>query len=123
MSNQDSKIINFQLPFIGIFWYYSGKILSFKIPINSTEIVKNETVIDSNFLHSILWNEITKRYKNLKSKEFFDLPYGRVLRKEEKYVCYVTENIYNNSFVRDLILHEFKLRPTFSEFRIYGGDD
>ncbi len=72
-------------PSVGIFWIFKGQIIEFSEDVRSLTPISG--YITSNYNHDAYWKQMQSLYPELKPKEYYEIPRGRV--------NYVSTGIYN----------------------------
>ena len=97
---------------IGIFWIYKGIVIG-----NAVDVVNGDKcvpgIIDSPDNHTDFWDtdkEFKRQFPELKFREYFEVPRGRVLygRNEEQPIVYMDKILFSGS-TKQLIAEFFCL--------------
>ena len=88
---------------VGPFFYLSDRIICDTIDIDWAEDCGGQVTWGS---HSILWNQLCKTEPELKNKDYYSYPRGRVAYKrvEQIYCINITPELNNDEIIRSVIL-------------------
>ena len=74
--NQYKKQVEAAQPMLGIFWIYRGQIIEFSVPAAGIPPIGGFK--DSSYDHAAYWKQVCSMHPELKGKEYWTVPRGRV---------------------------------------------
>jgi hypothetical protein len=88
---------------VGVFWIINGNVVSFQ-----TEVIPGQKYADSPFDHVHMWPRVISRYPDLQSKDYDNVPRGRVTFIEGTYII-LTGRDWESPDILAKIRKEFSL--------------
>ena len=100
---------------IGIFWIYDGEIFYKSETLKNIKEIKGS--FDADFSHYEVWEEIKNQHKDFYKYEYEQIPRGRVIYQDGKFIVYSSKQIINDENAKKLILKAFCIDDEYVEFK------
>lgn len=97
---------------LGVFYFYQGRVYKESREWNSPEIYKDTPGLRTlDVIHEDAWEKIVEKNPSLKGFSWEDLPRGRVLFKNNKFIVDLDPFLVSLEEIKNKILLEFCLPP------------
>jgi hypothetical protein len=105
---------------VGIYWVYQGRVLAFSEPLSAVRAI--DGVRDSDLGHDAIWSRVQASRPELRSREYFDVPRGRVLYRESeaRFDVFMPKRFWKDRRVTAAVRRAFGLKA--SEVRLCADE-
>ena len=96
---------------VGIFWILGRKVIAFREPAANVPPVNG--VADSDLAHDPMWTAIQREHRQLRDKEYWQIPRGRVVHhvQRDRFVVYCPTQMSEDAELIARIRRKVSLPP------------
>lgn len=102
-------------PLIGIWWQVGAKVVRFGASPDSVEPI--DSIRDVPFNHITTWPRVVHRYRQLRHVEYDEIPRGRVIQRDGRFVVLLGKRQAQDRRLRLRIIQSFRLPTVGTQFQ------